>query len=122
MEEITKLICISCPKGCSVNVTHEGETITDISGTGCKRGEDYVKKELTDPRRMVASTVRVISGLHPLVPVYTQAPLPKPRIQDLLRELRKIEVQAPVKTGQIILENALELGINVVASRDMPKV
>lgn len=122
MEEMTKLICISCPKGCSVNVTHDGDTITEISGTGCKRGEDYVKKELTDPRRMVASTVRVISGLHPLVPVYTQAPLPKPRIHDLLRELRKIEIQAPVKTGQIILENALGLGINVVASRDMPKV
>jgi CxxC motif-containing protein len=122
MEEITKLICISCPKGCSVNVTHEGETITDISGTGCKRGEDYVKKELTDPRRMVASTVRVISGLHPLVPVYTQAPLPKPRIHELLRELRKIEVQAPVEIDQIILENALGEGINVVASRNMPKV
>ena len=121
MEEITKLICISCPKGCSVNVTHEGDTITEINGASCKRGEEYVKKELVDPRRMVASTVRVKSGLHPLVPVYTQAPLPKPRIHDRLRELRKIEVQAPVQTGQIILENALGLGINVIASRDMPK-
>ncbi len=122
MEEITKMICISCPRGCSVDVTHDGSTITNISGAGCKRGEDYVKRELTDPRRMVASTVRVKNGFHPLVPVYTKSPFPKPRIHELLVELRKVEVQAPVEIGQIILENALGEGITVVASRNMPKI
>lgn len=122
MEETTKVICISCPKGCTVDVTRDGDTIVSVMGAGCKRGEEYVKKETVDPRRMVASTVRVKGGLHPLVPVYTKEVFPKPRIQDLLHELRKVELQAPVEMEQIVLENALGLGINVVASRNMPKV
>ncbi len=119
VEETTKLICITCPKGCSLEVTRDGETIISVKEAGCKRGPDYVKAELTDPRRMVASTVRVRGGLHPLVPVYTLAAFPKPKITDLLAELRKVEVSAPVVIGQVILENALGTGIDIVASRSM---
>ena len=117
--ETTKLICITCPKGCTLEVTRDGETILEVKGAGCKRGPDYVKAELTDPRRMVASTVKVRGGMHPLIPVYTASPFPKPRIFDLLTELRKIEVPAPVEHGQVILEDALGTGINVLASRNM---
>ena len=119
-EEITKMICITCPVGCTLEVSHEGETIISIEGDTCKRGIDYAEAELTDPRRMVTSTVKVRGGRHPLVPVYTAAPIPKPLIFDLLIELRKVELQAPVELGQVALENALDTGINVLASRNLP--
>ena len=119
-EEITKMICITCPVGCTLEVSHEGETIISIEGDTCKRGIDYAEAELTDPRRMVTSTVKVRDGVHPLVPVYTAAPIPKPLIFDLLVELRKVELQAPVELGQVALENALNTGINVLASRNLP--
>ncbi|HEX7432212.1 MAG TPA: DUF1667 domain-containing protein [Anaerolineaceae bacterium] len=118
-EETIKLICITCPKGCTLQVDRDGKTVIEVRGAGCKRGPDYVKAELTDPRRMVASTVKVKGGLHPLIPVYTSAPFPKPKIFDLLAKLRQLEVTAPVTGGQVILENALETGINVIASRVM---
>ena len=121
-EETTKLICITCPVGCALDVTHDGETILNVEGNACKRGIDYAKQELTDPRRMVTTTVRVKDGLHPLVPVYTSAPIPKPRIFDLLQEIRQVEVEAPVKMGQVILSNVVETDVNVLASRDMPAV
>jgi CxxC motif-containing protein len=107
---------------CALDVTHDGETILNVDGNACKRGIDYVKQELTDPRRMVTTTVRVKGGLHPLLPVYTSAPIPKPRIFDLLREIRQVEVEAPVKMGQVILSNVVETDVNVLASRDMPAV
>ena len=69
---------------------------------------------------MVTSTVKVKGGVLPLVPVYTAAPIPKPRIFDLLVELRKVELQAPVKVGQKVLENALDTDIDVLASRNLP--
>ena len=119
-EEITKMICITCPVGCALEVTHDGETIIGIKGDTCKRGIDYAETELTDPRRMVTSTVKVRGGVHPLVPVYTAAPIPKPLIFDLLTELRKVELDAPVKVGQVVLENALGTGANVLASRNLP--
>ena len=121
-EETTKLICITCPVGCALDVTHDGETILNVDGNTCNRGIDYAKQEITDPRRMVTTTVRVKGGLHPLLPVYTSAPIPKPRVFDLLREIRQVEVEAPVKMGQVILSNVVETDVNVLASRDMPAV
>ena len=69
---------------------------------------------------MVASTVRVNGGLHPLVPVYTRSAFPKPLIPRLAQALRQVEVSAPEKIDQVLLADALGTGIDVVASRDMP--
>ncbi len=76
METLTKIICITCPKGCSLEVTHDGQTVIKVK-PGCKRGKEYVQRELTDPRRMVATTVRIKGGLHPLLPVATDCPIPE---------------------------------------------
>jgi len=118
MTDIEKLICITCPKGCTLEITKEGDTIVAIK-PGCKRGHEYAKNEMIDPRRMVASTVCVDGGRHPLLPVYTSAAFPKPRIPELLGELRQIRVKAPVKMEQVILANALGTGIDILASRDV---
>jgi CxxC motif-containing protein len=116
-----KVICVVCPKGCTLWVTREGQNVLEVQN-GCKRGHEYAKQELVDPRRMVASSVRVKGGLHPLLPVYTSAPFPKPRIPELLSLLRKVEVAAPVALDQLILENVFETGINVHASREMQNI
>jgi CxxC motif-containing protein len=122
MAEITdEMICITCPMGCTLQVTHDGDTLLAVDGNTCNRGLAYVQRELTDPRRMVATTVRVRGGIHPLVPVYTQAPFPKPRIFDLLEKLRRVELAAPVEVDQIVLADALGTGIDVIASRDLPR-
>lgn len=120
MEEIKKLICISCPKGCTLEVTLDGETIVKVEGESCKQGFDYVKGEILDPRRMIASTVRVKNGFHPLVPVYSAEPVPKPMIKEVLEKLREVELTAPVEQGTIVLENILGSGVNIITSRDMP--
>ncbi|OJX43911.1 MAG: molybdopterin oxidoreductase [Chloroflexi bacterium 44-23] len=115
---LEKVICVTCPKGCTLEVTLEGDTIIKVEN-GCKRGHEYVHQELTDPRRMVASSVQVKGGLHPLLPVYTSAPFPKARIQELLSALRQVEVNTPVKMDDIVLRNALGTGIDIHASRDV---
>ena len=72
-EETTRVICITCPMGCSLEVTHEGKTVTKVTGNQCKKGLSYAEAEISDPRRMVTSTVRVLGGVHPLV-LYTLLP------------------------------------------------
>ena len=116
MEEMKKMICITCPKGCTLEVTRDGETITKVVA-GCKRGNEYAEREMRDPRRMVASTVKIANSLHPLMPVYTSAPFPKPRIHELLLELRQMELKAPIRVGQVIAKNVLDTGIDILASR-----
>jgi CxxC motif-containing protein len=114
--QMEKVICTTCPKGCTLEVTRDGETVVSILN-GCKRGHEYAKQELTDPRRMVASTVSISGGLHPLMPVYTSAPFPKPRIPELLKVLRSVQLKAPVKMGEVVVTDVLGTGINVIASR-----
>ena len=121
MVETSEIICVACPKGCALHIKHEGDDILEIIGAGCRRGKEYAICELQDPRRMVASTVKVQGGLHPLVPVYTQDAFPKPLIPQLAQKLREVEIAAPVKLNQVVLENALDTGIDIIASRDMPE-
>lgn len=122
MVETSEIICIACPKGCTLQVKHQGKDVLEVLGAGCRRGKEYAICELQDPRRMVASTVKVKGGLHPLVPVYTSKGFPKPLIPNLAKKLREIEVQAPVKINQVVLQDALGTGIDIIASRDMPEV
>jgi CxxC motif-containing protein len=122
MPQESELICVTCPKGCTLKVLHEGNQIIDVLGVGCKRGKEYAFCELTDPRRMVASSVKVRHGLHPLVPVYTAKAFPKPLIPQLAKVLREVELTAPVKINQVVLANVLDTGIDIIASRDMPGI
>ena len=120
MAEEVNLICTACPQGCTLTAVIENGEVIEVRGYNCKKGIDYGVAEMTDPRRMVATTVKVKNGFHPLLPVYTERPVPKPLIPQILDEIRKVEVTAPVKMKSVIVENVLGTGVNVLASRDMP--
>ena len=74
-----KLVCVSCPMGCRLTVKVCGDEIT-VTGNTCKRGEVYGKNEVTDPRRMICSTARIQGGVHPVVPVKTDKPIPEKQV------------------------------------------
>jgi len=114
---IKKIICTRCPQGCEIHVRLNDTEIESIEGNLCKLGKDYSKTEIIAPKRVVTSTVKVFNGVYPLVPVWTSEPIPKDKIFDLMNELRKIQLTAPVKINQIILQNIFGLGIDVIASR-----
>lgn len=113
-----QIICVACPKGCRLNVQQNGDQVL-VTNEGCKRGVEYAIRETSDPRRMVATTVKIQGGIHPLLPVYTAEPFPKAKIMDLLALLRATQVQSPIQEGQPVIQDALSTGIAVLASRDM---
>jgi CxxC motif-containing protein len=117
-----KFICIRCPQGCEVTTTLDGYgAVTDITGNSCKLGIEYVKQELIDPRRTLTTTVMVESGSHPLCPVWSEKPLPKDKVMAIAAALRSIKIKAPANINQIVLENALGTGINIVTSRSIER-
>lgn len=113
--------CIMCPLGCEMTVTIEDGAVTSVTGNTCPRGPKYAHDEVVAPKRMLTSTVQVKGGLLPLLPVVskTTLTLPKERILDCAAALRQIAVKAPVTEGQIIVENILGLGVDIIASRSM---
>ena len=80
-----ELTCIGCPLGCAITVTMDGSTVTAVIGNTCPRGDAYARKEVTNPTRIVTSTIRVNGGIYPMANVKTASDIPKGRIFDCLR-------------------------------------
>ncbi|MBV7274970.1 DUF1667 domain-containing protein [Clostridium sp. PL3] len=117
-----ELTCIGCPIGCQLQVKLEGKEVTEVTGFTCKRGEEYAKKECTNPTRIVTSSVYVEGGEIGVVPVKTEADIPKEKIFDCIKALKGIVVKAPVNIGDIIIKNVLDTGVNIIATRKVKEV
>ena len=112
-----ELICIVCPKGCHLKVDeNNGYAVT---GNGCPRGAEYGKAELTNPTRVVTSTVRIQGAALPRCPVKTNGAIPKGMIFDIMKALDEVSLTAPVTVGDVVIENVCGTGVNVVAARTM---
>lgn len=120
---LKEFTCIVCPNGCDIEVTlDDGGSIASITGAGCQGGMNYVKQELTDPRRTISSSVPVIGGELPLVSVRLTKPVPKNRIFDVMAEIRKISLTAPVSSGDVIIHNVLGLDSDVITTKEVAHV
>lgn len=112
-----EFLCINCPLGCTLELSEENGEVLEVKGADCKVGEKYAVEEFKDPRRMVITTVRVSGGTLPLLPVVSEAPIPKRMIRDAVKELADVVVDAPIADGQVIYPDILGTGVDVVASR-----
>ncbi|MBQ6919978.1 MAG: DUF1667 domain-containing protein [Synergistaceae bacterium] len=120
MSEERKFICVSCPLGCGLTVTlDDSGEVSKVEGNTCPRGASYAKSEVKDPRRVFASTVRVKGGKLPVCPVRSKTPAPKGKIFAISEAVAKLEVNAPVKIGQVLIHNVCGTDVDIVASRDL---
>lgn len=117
-----ELTCIGCPLGCPLTVTMEANEVVEVKGNTCPKGAIYAKKEVTNPTRIVTSTVRVAGGISPMVNVKTASDIPKGKIFDCVEALKDIVLVAPVKIGDVVLANVAGTGVNVVAARNVSEL
>lgn len=110
-----ELTCIVCPMGCRITVeTADGEM--KISGNTCKRGEMYARQESVCPMRTLTSLVRVRGGEGPLCPVKTKENVPKAKLNDVLKVVRTVTVDAPVRIGDVLVRDIAGTGVDLVAT------
>ncbi len=115
------IICVACPMGCGVTVEiADNGDILSVTGNTCKRGDIYARAECTNPVRSLATTVKVNGGIHNVVPCKSAGSLPKEKIMDCMEIINNAHVNAPVKLGDILIENILNTGINIVATNHCP--
>ena len=115
-----KLVCINCPRGCNLEVENINGEIK-VSGNFCPRGEQYAINEMTNPLRTVTTTVGIVSEKYTRLPVITSKPIPKGRIMDVIKALKGIEIKTPICIGDVIVENILDLGSDIIASKSIDK-
>jgi len=117
-----EMVCVMCPLGCRLTVTIEDKGEIIVSGNKCPRGIEYGKQEVTEPLRILTSSVLVNNGELPLVSVKTNKPVPRRLIGEIMEILKRTVVEAPVKSGDIILENVLGTGADIVATRNVERI
>ena len=110
------LICVSCPLGCPIEVEIENGEVVAVTGNTCKRGDAYARAEITNPVRSLTTSVKVENGVHPVVPVKSSGPVPKDKMFECMNIINSVTVKAPVKIGDVVIENILDLGVDIVAT------
>ncbi len=109
------LICIVCPRGCHLTIDEN----KNVSGNSCPRGVNYAINEITCPKRILTSTVKLVSKSLARLPVITSEEIDKNIIFDVMKELNKVEVKAPIKMHEIIIKNVLNTGVNIISTREI---
>ena len=112
------LICVSCPLGCPIEVEIENGEILSVAGNTCKRGDKYARDELTNPVRSLTTTVKLVYGNLPVVPVKSSKPVPKDKMFDCMKLINEATIKAPVKIGDVVISDILGTGADIVVTNN----
>ena len=97
----------------TVTLSDKGEVI-EVTGNSCKRGVGYAESECTHPTRTLTSTALCEGG--GLVSVKTSCPIPKEMLFAVMEEINSVLAPSDIKIGDVIIENVLHTGADVVAT------
>lgn len=118
MDEIRKIICITCPKGCETRLWKEKGSIK-IKGRVCKKGKEYLQQEYLQPKRILTSTVLIKNSRAKRLPVRTSEAIPRGDLFKAMDQINKIRVSPPIEVGEVIISNLLDTGVDVISSDDL---
>lgn len=114
-----EMICINCPMGCHLTVDDSDKNNIKVTGNTCPRGVTYAVNEVTAPKRMVTGSVKVVGGNLSMVSVKTREAIPKGLIFECLQALKSVTLTAPVKIGDVVVENVCGCGVDVIATKNI---
>lgn len=110
--------CIVCPNGCSLTV-EKLENTWHVNGNKCKRGIDFAISEITDPKRSLCTTVKTTFKKLPRLPVRTDGEIPLKDVFAAMQVLNKIKIERLYHSGEVVVSNILDTGVNVISTSDM---
>lgn len=122
--ETLQFNCTTCPSECLLTVEVERDAdgavveVRSVTGNSCPRGDTFAHQELTCPMRVLTTTVAV-SGDEALLPVRTAEAIPLKLHAQAMDLIRGLVVEAPIRMGDVVLEDILSTSINLIASMDI---
>ncbi len=125
--ETLQFNCTTCPSECLLTVEVERDAngavaaVRSVTGNSCPRGDKFAHQELTCPMRVLTTTVAVAGGDEALLPVRTAEAIPLELHAQAMTLIRDLVVNAPIRMGDVALENLLDTNINLIASMDIDR-
>jgi len=114
-------VCVVCPIGCEIDLVHDDSKIISMEGNKCEKSEEFVTQELIEPMRILTTTVRIEGSRWPVVPVRIDKVVPKRLFPRVMKQLRRIKLQAPVNMLDVVVRDVMHTGANIIATRSMPR-
>ncbi len=125
MIETLQFNCTTCPSECLLTVEVKRDAdgaaveVRSVTGNSCPRGDKFAHQELTCPMRVLTTTVAISGGDEALLPVRTAEVIPLALHAQAMNLIRGLVVKAPTRMGDIVLEDLLNTGIDLIASMDI---
>lgn len=123
--ETLQFNCTTCPSECllTVKVVRDANgavvEVRSVTGNSCPRGDKFARQELTCPVRVLTTTVAVSGGDEALLPVRTAEAIPLALHAQAMALIRGQVIEAPIRMGDVVLEDLLGTSINLIASMDI---
>ena len=123
--ETLQFNCTTCPSECLLTVEVERDAngavaaVRFVTGHSCPRGDKFAHQELTCPMRVLTTTVAVSGGDEALLPVRTAEAIPLTLHAQAMDLIRGVVVDAPIRMGDVVLEDLLGTNIDLAASMDI---
>lgn len=108
--------CTICPNGCEIEVNYTTREDAVLTGYICKRGITYALDECFEPKRTFTASVKISGADRRVLPVRTTGPIPKDLLMQAAEELKSINLQVPVKCGDVIVDNFLNTDVKLIAA------
>ena len=117
------MTCIICPMGCNLEITYDQDTnkVIKVTDNNCPRGPKYAEKELQNPTRTLTSTIKVENGTLTVVPIKSAGELPRDSLLQYMEVIRRATAIAPIHIGDILIQDILGSGINIIATAEVEK-
>ncbi len=113
---IKKMQCKICSVQCDLNIEIDSQKAS-ITGNKCGRGIDYAKSQFSDDSVIVTARCILLNGSMGRLPVTSTAPIPIYMVDEVIEIIKNTQVIAPVSKDQIIIENVLNSGVDIVSQR-----
>lgn len=120
-----EFICVVCPSGCAIKAQYEeGNSPKLISSEGmrCARGKTWIQQEIENPLRTFSTSVLVEGGDFLEASVRLTKAVPLAKVFDIMAEIKKIKLKAPLKIGDVVLKNPAGIETDVIVTRDVNKI
>ena len=110
------LTCIMCPVSCELNVIRNDDGI-QVEGSQCGRGVDFAEEEILHPKRNLATSIPISGKNFRMLSILLSDRVSRHLLMDILKEIAVIRIDPPVYRGQVLADNILNSGADVIATR-----
>jgi len=114
-------VCPRCTNACVITYYVEFDRIIKIKDNMCPKGEEYIREKGAIPDSICSATVFVRNGIVSKAEVRTAKPVPGPRVAEVEKALKTLEVDAPLEFGKVVVENFLDTGIDLISRVSIAK-